>query len=203
MKRKVAILVYEDAEVLDFSGPFEVFSVTSDLNKTALFDVGIVASTMDTVRAVNGMLVVPNLTYADIPAPDILVVPGGAGSRQAMVDTALLEWVSGAAGTAEVVLSVCSGARILAALGLLAGKTVTTHHEVFDDLARIEPLARLDRGARFVDTGRIITTGGISAAIDGSFHVVARLLGDEIASRTARYMEYSWQPMSRLRMGEE
>ena len=64
-------------------------------------------------------------------------------------------------------------------------------------------MARLDRGARFVDTGRIITTGGISAAIDGSFHVVARLLGDEIASRTARYMEYSWQPMSRLRMGEE
>src|SRR3546814_13282364 len=97
------------------------------------------------VRAVNGMLVVPNKLYDEVQAPDILVVTGGIGSRQAMRDDTLLRWVARAAATAEIVLSVCSGARILGALGLLAGKEVTTHHQVFDHLGEIEPAAILDR----------------------------------------------------------
>lgn len=192
MKRRVAILVYADAEVLDFAGPFEVFSVTSELNDGSLFDVAIVAATRSPVRAVNGLLVLPNLVFDDIPDPDILVVAGGAGSRMAMQDERLLRWVADAAASAEIVLSVCSGARILGRLGLLADREATTHHQVFDDLQRIEPSVVLKRGERFVDTGRIITTGGISAAIDGAFHVVARLLGRSVADRTARYMEYEW-----------
>lgn len=194
MKRNVAILVYEGAEVLDFSGPFEVFAVTSELNDHALFDVAIVAGSLDPVHSVNGMLVKPNRTYADMPQPDVLVVAGGSGSRRAMHERTLLEWVRGAAESAEIVLSVCSGARILGALGLLADREVTTHHQVFDHLQEIEPSARLNRNARFVDTGRIVTTGGISAGIDGSFHVVARLLGQQIAQKSARYMEYAWVP---------
>jgi len=194
MKRSVAILVYEGAEVLDFSGPFEVFAVTSELNEDALFDVSIVAATLAPVRSVNGMLVTPNKTYADLPNPHILVVAGGSGSRKAMLDPELLAWTKEAAQTAEVVLSICSGARILGALGMLADREVTTHHQVFDHLQEIEPTARLNHNARFVDTGRIITTGGISAGIDGSFHVVARLLGQSIAEKSAAYMEYSWSP---------
>jgi transcriptional regulator GlxA family with amidase domain len=194
MKRKVAILVYDGAEVLDFSGPFEVFAVTSELNRDALFDVALVAQTRDPVRSVNGMLVVPNLTYEELPDPDILVIAGGSGSRRAMSDPALLRWVSGAMRSAEIVLSVCSGARILAALGLLAGREVTTHHQVFEHLQELEPTAVLNRRARYIDTGQIITTGGISAGIDGSFHVVARLLGRAIADGTAAYMEYTRAP---------
>lgn len=194
MKRNVAILVYEGAEVLDFSGPFEVFAVTSELNDHALFDVSIVAATREPVASINGMLVTPNKTYAELPAPDILVIAGGSGSRKAMLDKPLLAWVTKAFESAEVVLSVCSGARILGVLGLLAKKEITTHHQVFDHLQEIEPTAVLNRRARFVDTGKIITTGGISAGIDGSFHVVARLLGLKIAEKTAAYMEYAWKP---------
>lgn len=194
MKRSVAILVYEGAEVLDFSGPFEVFAVTSELNDHALFDVSIMAATLAPVRSVNGMLVTPNKTYVDLPNPHILVLAGGSGSRKAMLDPNLLAWTREAARTAEVILSICSGARILGVLGMLANREVTTHHQVFEHLQEIEPTARLNRNARFVDTGKIITTGGISAGIDGSFHVVARLLGKAIAEKSAAYMEYSWAP---------
>lgn len=194
MKRKVAILVYDGAEVLDFSGPFEVFAVASELNDHALFDVSIVAKTREPIRAVNGMLVIPNKTFDELRDPDILIVSGGSGSRQAMHDDDLLQWVKQAATKAEVVLSVCSGARILGVLGLLAHKEATTHHQVFEHLEEIEPTAIVKRDARFVDTGKVITTGGISAGIDGSFHLLARLLGKNIAKNTARYMEYGWEP---------
>lgn len=154
----------------------------------------LVAETFDPVSSINGMLVKPNKVYAELLNPDILVIAGGSGSRRAMGDSKLLAWTSVAASNAEIVLSVCSGARILGALGLLANKRATTHHQVFDHLQEIEPTAQLDRKARFIDTGKIITTGGISAGIDGAFHVVARLLGKQIAQKSADYMEYSWQP---------
>ncbi len=194
MNRSVAILVFEGAEVLDFAGPFEVFGVTSELHAHRFFDVALVAERDDPVRAINGMLVVPNRTYAQLPRPDVLIVAGGAGTRRAMHDPRLLAWTAEAAQHAEIVLSVCSGARILGALGLLDGKEVATHHQVFDHVAEIAPRALLNRQARFVDAGKVVTTGGISAGIDGSFHVVARLLGGEVARRTAHYMEYAWTP---------
>ncbi|NZA27427.1 DJ-1/PfpI family protein [Luteimonas sp. SJ-92] len=192
MKRNVAILVFEDAEVLDFAGPFEVFAVTSQLNEGRYFDVGLVAADRSPVRAMNGMTVVPNWTWQRMPAPDVLVVVGGLGSRRAMTDAPLLAWVAQAAASAEVVLSVCGGARIVGALGLLDDRDATTHHQVFDELQAIAPAARLRRDARVVDAGRIVTTGGISAGIDGAFHVVSRLLGEPVAQRTAAYMEYRW-----------
>ncbi len=194
MKRRVAILIFEDAEVLDFAGPFEVFSVASELHGDALFDVQLVAAAQAPLRAVNGMLVLPNAAFAEVSAPDILVVAGGAGTRRAMTDPDLLDWVEKAAARAEVVMSVCSGARILAVLGMLDDLEVTTHHQVFDHVAELAPKAKPRRGERFVDTGRIVTTGGISAGIDGSFHLVARLAGAEVATATADYMEYRWVP---------
>lgn len=190
-KRQVAILVYDGAEVLDFAGPFEVFAVTSELNNDAFFEVSLVSERAAPVRSVNGMLVTPNKVFSELRAPEILVISGGSGSRAAMNDRAILDWTRAAAGSAEIVLSICSGARILGALGMLAGRRVTTHHQVFEHLAQIEPTVILDRSSRFVDTGKIITTGGISAGIDGSFHVVSRLLGAEIARKSAAYMEYA------------
>lgn len=193
-KRNVAILVFDGAEVLDFAGPFEVFAVASELHDHRLFDVRIVAADERPVTAVNGMQLSPNSTYATQPAPDVLVIAGGAGTRQAMHDPNLREWVNRSVQGAEVVLSICSAARILAALGLLDGREATTHHEVLSHLAEIAPTAILKPEQRFVDTGKITTTGGITAGIDGSFHIVARLLGRQVAERTARYMEYAWQP---------
>lgn len=193
-RRTVAILVYDDVEVLDFAGPFEVFSVTSERNDHAPFDVWLVGEGDGPIRARNGLRVLSDHTFDTSPAVDILVVPGGAGSRREMRNRKLIGWVNEMSERAELVLSVCSGARILAAAGLLSGIPATTHHEVLDDLRDLAPDADVRADERVVDAGKIVTTGGISAGIDGSFHVVDRLLGTATALRTARYMEYDWRP---------
>ncbi|TXK61009.1 DJ-1/PfpI family protein [Alkalisalibacterium limincola] len=194
-KRSVALLIYPDVEVLDFAGPFEVFSVASQLHDHRHFDVSLVAAGHVPLTSINGMRVCANHTYDELPSPDVLVVPGGDGSHAALRDEVLMQWVDAAVSHAELVLSVCSGARVLAALGHLRDLQVTTHHEVFDSLAELEPTAHLCRDVRFVDTGHIVTSAGISAGIDASLHVVARLLGAAVALRTAEYMEYHWVPV--------
>lgn len=193
-KRSVAILIYPDVEVLDFAGPFEVFSVASQLHKHQHFDVSLVAADCLPLASINGMRVCANQAFGELPSPDVLVIPGGDGSRAALNDETLSHWVNTAVSRAELVLSVCSGARILAAFGHLRDLPVTTHPEVFESIAELEPTARLCRDVRFVDTGRIVTSAGISAGIDASLHVVARLLGATVALRTAEYMEYRWVP---------
>ena len=193
-KRNLAIVIYEDAEVLDFAGPFEVFAVTDERNGGAYFDVSLVAEQGTAVRAVNGMLVVPNYAIANAPPPDIVVIAGGAGSRKAIENVTLLSWLKSAVDQAEIVMSVCSGARLLAVLGLLDDQEVTTHHEVLGHLAELAPNAMLRPNARFTDNGKIVTTGGITAGIDASFHLVARLHGLDVARDTANYMEYDWTP---------
>lgn len=189
-KRTVAILIYDDVEVLDFAGPYEVFAVTSELNDHALFDVFTVAPALRRISAVNGLKVVPDYTLEHAPPPDIIVVPGGAGSQLMMDYQPLLNWVRRTHEQAEILLSVCSGARILAKAGLLKGLRVTTHRDVIEHLQTLEPGAEVVGGARFVDSGKIITTAGISAGIDGSFYVVETLLGEAAARKTATYMEY-------------
>lgn len=194
-KRVVAILVFEGVEVLDFSGPFEVFAVSSQLHHRSLFEVGLVAEDVTPMRAANDLIITPNWCYGEMPAPDVLVIPGGGGSRRAMADQALRHWVIQAAGGAEVVLSVCGGARIVGACGLLDDLDATTHHKAFEEVEAIAPAARILRGKRIVDSGRIVSTGGVSAGIDGAFHVVSRLCGTAVASRTAEHMEYPWSAM--------
>lgn len=192
--RQVAILLFDDVEVLDFAGPFEVFSVASEHVGTDRLRVFTVAESNRIVRAIGGLTVQPAHTLDSSPEPDVLVVPGGSGSRHEMDNEALVAWVKRVHRNAELVMAVCSGARILARAGLLDGLPVTTHHEVVDHLRELAPLARVDETRRFIDTGRIVTTGGISAGIDGSFHVVARLFGKEVAGQVAAYMEYDWRP---------
>jgi transcriptional regulator GlxA family with amidase domain len=191
--RSVGILVFDGVEVLDFAGPFEVFSVTDELNGGGVFDVATVAAREGVVRTIGGLQVVPSRTLEATDPPDVLVVPGGDGTRREMEDPAVIRWVRAAAETGEIVMSVCSGARILARAGLLSGLRVTTHHQVLDDIRELAPDATVEPSPRFIDTGRIITTGGISAGIDGALHVVSRLLGREQARRTAEYMEYGWR----------
>lgn len=192
--RQVGILLFDDVEVLDFAGPFEVFSVASERVGTDRLRVFTVAESDRVVRAIGGLAVQPAHTLDSSPDPDILVVPGGNGSRREMDNPVLVAWVNRVYRNAELVMSVCSGARILARAGLLDGLPVTTHHEVIEHLRELAPLAQVDPTRRFIDAGRIITTGGISAGIDGSFHVVARRFGEEVAKQVAAYMEYDWRP---------
>ena len=193
MRRTVAILLFDDVEVLDAAGPFEVFAVTDELSGYQLFQVQTVALVPGSVRARNGLQFVPDHTLESAPAPDILIVPGGSGSRALLQKPDLLDWLRYHAQRAEVVASVCTGARLLARAGLLDGLSATTHYENIAELAALAPAATLVADRRFVDHGRIATSAGIAAGIDLSLHLVARLHGPATAEKTARYMEYHWR----------
>lgn len=189
-QRSVALLVFDGVEVLDFAGPFEVFSVTSEINDAKPFKVQVVAERLAPIRARNGLSVNPDAAIADVQTADILIVPGGQGTRREINNPPMVEWIASIAANAELVLSVCTGSFLLAKAGLLAGLTATTHHHTFDVLRELAPDSTVVEDQRFVDNGKIVTSGGISAGIDMSLHIVARLLGEETSVRTARYMEY-------------
>ena len=194
MKQNVAILIFPDVEVLDFAGPIEVFAVTDERRDYATFHTFTVAATPGVLRARNGLQVVPDFTLDNCPAPDVLIIPGGFGTRALLEQPALLEWLRRQARAARLVMSVCSGALVLAKLGLLDGLRVTTHHELFGLLAQLAPAATIDPSQRFHDNGPILTAAGISAGIDSSLHVVGRLLGEDAVTKTATYMEYRRLP---------
>lgn len=193
MKRQVAILVFEEVEVLDFAGPFEVFAVANELHGSDLFHTFTVAENPGSIRAHNGLKVVPDFTLESAPAPHLLVVPGGVGTRSLLRKPSVLEWIRQRARKAEIVASVCTGALVLARAGLLDGLDVTTHWENLDELRALAPLARVHGDRRFHDQGRILTAAGISAGLDMALHLVARLHGPAVAERTAQYMEYPWR----------
>jgi transcriptional regulator GlxA family with amidase domain len=190
--RNTAILIFDDAEVLDFCGPFEVFSVTNELNNYELFNVYTVAERKRTIRAKNGLNVRPDYSFRSCPAADILLIPGGSGTRKAMRETRKLSWIKSTAAGSELLLTVCTGSLVLAAAGLLDGLKATTHHEVIPLLRETAPHTEILPAKRFIDNGSVIVSAGISAGIDMCLYVVARLHGEAIADRTARYMEYSW-----------
>lgn len=146
--------------------------------------------------AKNGLSVNPHYLLADCPAPDLLVVSGGLGTRKEMNNEALVGWIKQAAAKAEIVLSVCTGALLLAKAGLLDGLAATTHRGAIDLLRQVAPMATVREGVRFVDNGNVITSAGIATGIDAALHVVSKLLGQEQAEKTARYMEYDWQPVA-------
>lgn len=190
--RSVGILIFDDAEVMDVAGPYEVFSVAGRRHGLEPFQVSLVAERRGLVTLRNHFRVEPHAILAERPSPDLLIVPGGQGTRREMHNPAILDWVRRAAGQAELVLSVCTGALVLASAGLLRGLEATTHHGAIDLLRQTDPTARVRDNVRFLDNGRVVVSAGISAGIDMSLHVVERLLGQELAEETARYMEYHW-----------
>ena len=189
--RNVAILMFDDVEVLDFAGPFEVFSVTSELNKSNRpFAVSTVAEHPSAINARNGLSINPDCTIFNCPPPDILIVPGGLGTRKLIDNLAVINWIKDCAQTVELVLSVCTGSLLLAKAGLLEGLAATTHHRALDLLRELAPNTNIIENQRFVDNGKIITSGGIAAGIDMSLYVVSKLLGTAQAEQTAEHMEY-------------
>jgi len=192
-KRRVCIVIFDEVEVLDFCGPFEVFSVTGGRKGLLPFEVCTASEDGERITARGGLSVNPAYSFENCPRPDILLMPGGMGTRREMNNPGMLDWLRRNAKGAELVLSVCSGALVLAGAGLLDGLSATTHHCALDELRAITPEIAVDGEKRFIDNGRVIVSAGISAGIDMSLHVVARLLGKEQALETARYMEYEWR----------
>ncbi|HEX2860028.1 MAG TPA: DJ-1/PfpI family protein [Lacunisphaera sp.] len=192
MKRHVAILLFEEVEILDFAGPFEVFAATNELNGFEVFHTFTVAELPGSIRTRNGLKVVPDFTLESAPQPHILLVPGGSGTRPLLRKASMLEWVRQRARKAELVASVCTGSLLLAQAGLLHNLRATTHHEAIAELAALAPNTDVVKDVRFVDNGQVLTAAGISAGIDLCLHIVARLHGMATARRTADYMEYRW-----------
>jgi transcriptional regulator GlxA family with amidase domain len=191
--RNVGILIFDDVEVLDFCGPYEVFGVTGKQNDSQLFNVYTVAERSRPIIARNQLSVNPQYTIQDCPQPDILLVPGGYGTRREMHNQVLIDWISKSFPHSELLLSVCTGALLLAKAGLLENLAATTHHLAIDLLKEVAPNTEIRAGDRFVDNGKIIVSAGISAGIDMSLYVVGKLLGKAEAIKTAAYMEYDWK----------
>lgn len=192
--RNVAILLFDGVEVLDFAGPFEVFSVAGRRDGLDPFNVYTVAETSRPISARNELSINPRYTIENCPAADIVVIPGGFGTRREMHNPVILDWIQRASAAGEITFSVCTGALLLGKAGLLDGLRATTHFAAFGELAEAAPRAALAVQEKVVDNGRIVTSAGISAGIEAALHLVGRLLGLNYAIETARYMEYDWAP---------
>jgi transcriptional regulator GlxA family with amidase domain len=193
----VSILVFDEVEALDFAGPYEVFTTASRMwarqhpDAQPLFRVQSVARESAPVRARAGLRLLPDADFATAPQADLLVVPGGVVDGP-LACPATLAWVAAQHPATQITASVCTGAFLLAASGVLTGGEATTHWEDQADLAQCYPKLAVRPGVRWVDQGRVVTSAGISAGIDMSLHLVARMAGMALAERTAHQMEFEW-----------
>lgn len=187
----IGIVIYDEAEVLDFAGPFEVFSTAARLCSTKPWSVCLI-SERQTVNARGGLTVQSHFTLDNHPPLDVLLVSGGVHTW-AMNNRRLLQAIRNAGESARWVTSVCTGAFLLAEAGLLGNEKVTTHWEDLADLHHRYPNLQVHETVRWVEDGNRITSAGISAGIDMSLHLVETLHSRELAKKTARQMEYDWQ----------
>lgn len=194
--RTVGILIFDDVEVLDFCGPYEVFSSARPPGQiedgSHLFTVLTIAEEPRLIRCRGGLLVQPHHSIDDHPPLDILVVPGGKGTRHERYNHRLLDWIVDQDTRTELTTSVCTGAFLLAERGILDGRPATTHWASIEWMREQYPAVDMRADIRVVDTDHVVTSAGVSAGIDMALHVVARLHGDEAAEWTARSMEYDW-----------
>ena len=185
---EVAIFLYDGVELLDFGGPGEVFGATEGFHTYTVSVDG------KPLTAQGFVQIVPEYSINNAPDPDIVVYPGG-GALATSQDPDVLQWIHKQVARGALQMSVCTGARILAAAGLLDGLQVTTWHGFTEKLQEMVPNAQVLENTRFVDNGAVLTTAGVSAGIDGALRVVERLKGKDVALATALYMEYDkWDP---------
>ncbi len=188
----IGIYIYPQAEVLDFSGPFEVFSTASRLSASAdTFDVFLLGETQNTVKARGGYRVIPDYGFHNHPPIDVLIISGGVHTAE-MTKPAVLKWISQESQRAKLVASVCTGVFLLAEAGILSRQKVTTHWEDIPALQARYPNLDVQKNQRWVDEGNIITSAGISAGIDMSLHLVSKLCSRGLAEKTAKQMEFDW-----------
>jgi transcriptional regulator GlxA family with amidase domain len=198
MEFNVGIYLFDEIEVLDFAGPFEVFStaarVKSKMDATApkLFEVFTLAESMRTILTRGKLQVVPDYSINEHPNIDILIIPGGV--VQAELDKpAVIDWIKRISGFSTLTASVCTGAFLLARAGLLHNQMATTHWEDIEKLRSMFPDIHIQSQVRWVDNGKVITSAGISAGIDMSLYLVERLVDKDLATATARKMDYDWK----------
>ncbi|MBN1565711.1 MAG: DJ-1/PfpI family protein [Anaerolineae bacterium] len=196
MARIVLVALFDDVDTLDFCGPLEVFSITGQRATGPVpFTVSTVAERQSPpILTRSGLSITPYYTYTNALQADILIIPGGLGARHERNNPATIQFIQKQAPKAGLVVSICTGALLLGAAGLLTGLQATTHHSAFDELAEIAPDCTIVRDQRYVDNGAIITSAGITAGIDTALYIVQRLLGPDTARETAHHMEYRWQP---------
>ncbi len=185
-KKNLAILIFDDVEVLDFAGPFEVFSVTDELNNHTLLNVYTVGLTTKPILAKNGLKVIPDFALNTCPQPNYLIIPGGVGIRALLNNEAVLSWLTQTAPDCENILSVCSGSLLLAITGMLNDLKATTHHQVLDELTTLAPKAEVIKNQRFVDNGKILTSAGVAAGIDMSLDMIGSLYGKDMSKKPAQ-----------------
>ncbi len=196
----VAVIVFPDVEELDFTGPFGMFAAVNDVGVEPGLHVFTVAETPSSIRARHGLRIVPDFTFERCPRPDILVIPGGPGTRLLVDKPSMLEWVRTRSHTAKATLGVCTGARVLAKAGLLDELTATTPTDHLAELGTLAPTATIDPGRHFHDnphptgTGRLVTSAGVTAGLDASLHVIDSLLGPDVGARVSRHLEYTRSP---------
>jgi transcriptional regulator GlxA family with amidase domain len=185
-QRLVAFAVTDAATVIDFAGPWEVFqdSPLPGRPNDSAFLPYLVGPSMNVVEATDGMQLMPRYTFANAPRPDVVVVGAQKGAPE------LIPWLQAQSATAELVMSVCTGAFKLAQAGLFDGKSATTHHDFYDAFEQRFPKVKLVRGPRFVDQGRVCSAGGLTSGIDLALHVVERFHGKSVADSVAGYMEF-------------
>ncbi|MEZ9232497.1 DJ-1/PfpI family protein [Vibrio amylolyticus] len=187
----IGIYIYDQAEVLDFSGPFEVFSTAKRLGAQDI-NVFLISESLEPVTARGGFKILPDYSLDNHPQIDLLVVVGGVHTNE-MHKSNLLNWLTSVAPLASEVASVCTGAFLLAKAGLLKDEKVTTHWEDISELKSAFPNLQVVNNQRWVTSGKFTTSGGISAGIDMSLHLVSKHYGFEQARTVARQMEYNWQ----------
>jgi transcriptional regulator GlxA family with amidase domain len=193
----IGILVFDDAEELDVVGPFEVLAAWEQHSRVEAGlkpHVSTFSRDGDGVRLAKGLRLVPARSADDVGPLHVLVYPGGWGTRAMIADPAHLEWLRQVRVQTQVLASVCTGALVLAAAGLLAGRPATTHRDHYDDLAGLDPSVVVDTEARFVDDGDVVTAAGVSAGIDMALHLVARLESPEVARAVRRSIQYDPAP---------
>jgi putative intracellular protease/amidase len=194
--RNLAILIFDGVQIIDYTGPYETFGHTYS-NDGEAFNIYTVSEKMNAITTSMGMSVNPKYSFENAPKADVLLVPGG-DVRAQIASPTVIKWIQKTAGDAEIVMSVCNGAFIIAKAGLLDGMEATTTAGLIPMLRQDAPKVKVVDDRRFVDNGRIITTAGLSSGIDGALHVIERLYGKGTAQMAALGMEYNWDPDSKF-----
>ena len=187
----VSIVLFPDVELLDAAGPYEVFSTLNLLDFDEEVVVTNFAQNKGPVKTANGMTIYADESFDSLQASDLLILPGGIGTRSLCLDDEFIKRFTKWCSESTLVLSVCTGARVLAKAGLLDGLTATTHHSAIDELRKNAPNSTVVNDKRFIDNGTFIIAAGVSSGIDASLYIIKRLFGDKTAREAAHYIEWN------------
>ncbi|MFI5145258.1 MAG: DJ-1/PfpI family protein [Ignavibacteria bacterium] len=187
-----AIFIFENVEVLDFTGPFEIFNSANRILEDESFKVFTVAESEKKLNARNGLQVTPDFTIQNCPKPDILIIPGGEGRKIQMNNNVILQWIRSGFAELQYLFSICTGAFILGNTGLLNGQKATTHHLSYGEFEKTFPQVSLIKNVPYVDNRKIITSAGISTGMKASLYLLDIISGEDLGKRTAEYMEYDY-----------